>query len=168
MWGLALFLSALGIYAVLAYGVSQRTREIGVRGAIGASRGQIAALVLRQGLWTGGVGVAIGLVGAVLLSKYMTTLLSNVRPTDPAVYAAVSFVLIGVAPLASYLPARRAARIDPLVARCETSDGRPAARRLAGPNVVAEIDPFQTARDWPSMYQPTSASVGTRNPCRSR
>ena len=113
---LALFLSALGIYGVLAYDVSQRTREIGVRGAIGASRGQIATLILRQGLWKGGIGVALGLIGAVLLSRSMTTLLFNVRPTDPAVYAAVSVVLIGVALLASYLPARRAARIDPLIA----------------------------------------------------
>jgi putative ABC transport system permease protein len=114
--GLALFLSALGIYGVLAYDVSQRTREIGVRSAIGASRGEIATLILRQGLWKGGIGVALGLIGAVLLSRYMTTLLFNVRPTDPAVYGTVSAVLIGVAALASYLPARRAARIDPLVA----------------------------------------------------
>jgi ABC-type antimicrobial peptide transport system permease subunit len=67
-------------------------------------------------LWKGGIGVVLGLVGAVLLSRSMTTLLFNVRPTDPAVYAAVSFVLIGVALLASYLPARRASRIDPIVA----------------------------------------------------
>jgi predicted permease len=114
--GLALFLSALGIYGVLAYDVSQRTREIGVRSAIGASRGQIAGLIVRQGLWKGGIGVALGLIGAALLSRSMTTLLFNVRPSDPAVYAVVSFVLIGVALLASYLPARRAARIDPLIA----------------------------------------------------
>ena len=114
--GLALFLSALGIYGVLAYDVSQRTREIGVRSAIGASRGQIATLILRQGLWKGGIGVVLGLVGAALLSRSMTTLLFQVRPTEPTVYAAVSFVLIGVALLASYLPARRAARIDPLIA----------------------------------------------------
>jgi putative ABC transport system permease protein len=114
--GLAVFLSALGIYGVLAYDVSQRTREIGVRGAIGASRGQIAGLILRQGLWKGGIGVVLGLTGAALLSRFMTTLLFNVRPTDPTVYAAVSFVLIAVALLASYLPARRASRIDPLIA----------------------------------------------------
>ena len=114
--GLALFLSALGIYGVLAYDVSQRTREIGVRTAIGASRSQIANLILRQGLWKGGVGVGIGLVAAALLSRSMTTLLFNVRPTEPGVYAAVSVVLIAVALLASYLPARRASRIDPLVA----------------------------------------------------
>jgi predicted permease len=114
--GLALFLSALGIYSVLAYDVSQRTREIGVRSAIGASRGQVATLILRQGLWKGGIGVVLGLIGAALLSRYMTTLLYNVQPTDPAVYAAVSFVLIAVALTASYLPARRASRIDPLAA----------------------------------------------------
>jgi predicted permease len=113
---LALFLSALGIYGVLAYDVSQRTREIGVRSAIGASRGQIAGVILRQGLWKAGIGVVLGLVLAALLSSSMTTLLFNVRPTDPTVYAAVSFVLIAVALLASYLPARRAARIDPLIA----------------------------------------------------
>jgi predicted permease len=108
--GLALFLSALGIYGVLAYDVSQRTREIGVRSAIGASRGQITGLILRQGLWKAGIGVVLGLVGAALLSSSMTTLLFNVRPTDPGVYAAVSFALIAVALFASYLPARRASR----------------------------------------------------------
>ena len=113
---LAVFLSALGIYGVLAYDVSQRTREIGVRSAIGASRGQIATLILRQGLWKGGIGVGLGLVGAALLGGSITSLLFNVRPMDPAVYAAVSFVLIAVTLLASYLPARRASRIDPLVA----------------------------------------------------
>jgi predicted permease len=114
--GLALFLSALGIYGVLAYDVSQRTREIGVRSAIGASHGQIANLILRQGLWKAGIGVALGLVGAALLSRSMTSLLFNVQPTDPVVYAAVALVLICVALLASYLPARHASKIDPLIA----------------------------------------------------
>lgn len=114
--GLALFLSALGIYGVLAYDVSQRTREIGVRSAIGAAQGQIIGLILKQGLWKSGVGVAIGLVGAFFLSRSMTTLLFNVKPTDPLVYAAVALVLIAVALMASYLPARRASRIDPLIA----------------------------------------------------
>lgn len=113
---LALFLSALGIYGVLAYDVSQRTREIGMRSAIGASRGQIATLVVKQGLWKGVLGVVIGLVGAALLSSSMKTLLFNVQPTDPLVYGAVALVLIGVAMLASYLPARRASKIDPLTA----------------------------------------------------
>lgn len=114
--GLALFLSSLGIYGVLAYDVSQRTREIGVRGAIGASQGQIIGLILTQGLWKAGVGVVIGLAGAFLLSRYMTSLLFGVAPTDPAVYVVVSLVLIVVALLASYLPARRASKIDPLIA----------------------------------------------------
>jgi predicted permease len=114
--GLAMFLSALGIYGVLAYDVSQRTREIGVLSAIGASRAQISGQILKQGLWKGGIGVVLGLIGAVILSRSMATLLFNVRPTDPSVYAAVSVVLIGVALLASYLPARRASRIDPLLA----------------------------------------------------
>lgn len=114
--GLALFLSSLGIYGVLAYDVSQRTREIGIRGAIGASRGQIVAMVLRQGLRKSGIGIALGLTGAFLLSRSMTSLLFGVKPTDPIVYVAGSAVLMAVALLASYLPARRAAKIDPLVA----------------------------------------------------
>lgn len=114
--GLALFLSALGIYGVLAYDVSQRTREIGVRSAIGASHGQIVGMVLKQGLWKSGLGVVLGLAGALLLSRSMTSLLFNVKATDPLVYTVVALVLIGVALVASYLPARRAANIDPLIA----------------------------------------------------
>lgn len=114
--GLALFLSALGLYGVLAYDVSQRTREIGVRGAIGASQGQIIGLILKQGLWKTGIGVVIGLIGAAFVSQAMTSLLFGVKPSDPRVYVAVSLVLLTVAVLASYLPARRAARIDPLEA----------------------------------------------------
>jgi predicted permease len=114
--GLALFLSSLGIYGVLAYDVSQRTREIGIRGAIGASRGQIVGMIIKQGLWKSGVGIVLGLIGAFVVSRYMTSLLFGVQPTDPIVYVAVSLVLIAVALLASYLPARRAAKIDPLVA----------------------------------------------------
>lgn len=114
--GLALFLSALGIYGVLAYDVSQRTREIGVRSAIGASHGQIVGMVLKQGLWKSGLGVVLGLAGALLLSRSMTSLLFNVKATDPLVYTVVALVLIGVALVASYLPARRAAKIDPLIA----------------------------------------------------
>jgi ABC-type antimicrobial peptide transport system permease subunit len=114
--GLALFLSALGIYGVLAYDVSQRTREIGVRGAIGASHGQIIGMILQQGLWKAGLGILLGLVGAAFVSRSMTSLLFGVQPTDPTVYVGVSAVLIGTALLASYLPARRAAKIDPIVA----------------------------------------------------
>jgi predicted permease len=110
----ALFLSALGIYGVLAYDVSQRTREIGVRGAIGATHGQIIGLIMRQGLWKTAIGLVIGLVGAILLSRYIKTQLYEVSPTDPRAYVAVSLVLLAVAALASYLPARRAAKINPI------------------------------------------------------
>lgn len=114
--GMALFLEALGIYGVLAYDVSQRTREIGIRGAIGATREQLIGMVLKQGLWEAGIGLAVGLVGAWLLSRTMASLLFQVKPTDPIVYAAGAVLLIAVAVVASWLPARRAAKIDPLVA----------------------------------------------------
>lgn len=118
--GLALFLSALGIYGVLAYDVSQRTREIGVRGAIGATHSQIVGLIMRQGLWKTAVGLVLGIAGAVLLSRllnrYLQTLLFDLSPTDPRAYALVSILLLLVAALASYLPARRAAKINPIEA----------------------------------------------------
>lgn len=114
--GLALFLSALGIYGVLAYDVSQRTREIGVRGAIGATPPQIIGLVMRQGLWKTGVGLVLGIIGAVLLSRTMTSLLFDLSPTDPRAYVLVSVLLLLVGALACYLPARRAAKINPIEA----------------------------------------------------
>jgi putative ABC transport system permease protein len=110
---LALFLSALGIYGVLAYDVSQRTREIGIRGAVGATRPQIVAMVMRQGLWKTAIGLVVGLVSAILLSRYMVSMLFELKPTDPWAYVAVSVLLAAVAALASYLPARHAARINP-------------------------------------------------------
>jgi putative ABC transport system permease protein len=113
---LALFLSALGIYGVLAYDVSQRTREIGVRGAIGASRRQIVGMVMRQGLWKVMIGLCIGLVCAFSLSHLMASLLFELKPSDPLAYISVSLTLIAVAAMASYLPARNAAKIDPIKA----------------------------------------------------
>jgi putative ABC transport system permease protein len=113
---LALFLSAIGIYGVIAYDVSQRTREIGIRGAIGATTGQITGMVMLQGLWKTLVGLAVGLVAAVLLSHYMASLLYDLKPTDPWSYVVVSVLLALVAAAACYLPARRASRIDPIVA----------------------------------------------------
>jgi predicted permease len=113
---LALFLSAIGIYGVLAYDISQRTREIGIRGAIGATRRQIVGLVMRQGLWKTGVGLVVGLVSAVLLSHYMESMLFELKPSDPWAYALVSVLLAAVATAACYIPARRAARIDPIEA----------------------------------------------------
>jgi len=113
---LALFLAALGIYGVLAYDVAQRTREIGIRGAIGATRPQLVRMIVAQGLRRAALGLGAGLVAAVLLSRYLTSLLFEVRPTDPVVYSAVSVLLLFVALLASYLPGRRAAKVDPVIA----------------------------------------------------
>ena len=113
---IALLLSAIGIYGVLAYDVSQRTREIGIRGAIGATREQVVSMILRQGLLKTGLGLAAGVVGALGLSRFMTTLLFDLKPTDPPAYIIVTTLLFAVALLASYLPARRAARIDPIIA----------------------------------------------------
>ncbi len=114
--GIALVLSAVGVYSVLAYDVSQRTREIGIRCAIGASRWQVAGLIVSQGLWKVGIGVALGLAGAFNLSRFMSSLLFGVQPTDPLAFAGVSLMLVLVALLACYLPARRAAKIDPVIA----------------------------------------------------
>lgn len=114
--GIALILSAVGLYGMLAYDVAQRTKEIGIRGAIGASRGQIVGLILRQGLSKTGLGLVIGLGGAFYLSRYLGSMLFEVKPTDPPVFAGVAFLLLVVALLASWLPARRAAKIDPVVA----------------------------------------------------
>jgi predicted permease len=113
---IALLLAAVGIYGMLAYDVTQRTREIGIRGAIGASRGQIMTLILRQGLGKTALGLVIGLAGAFALSRYMGSLLFEVRPSDPVAFGAVSVLLLLVALLASWLPARRAAKVDPIVA----------------------------------------------------
>jgi len=114
--GLALFLASIGIYGVLAYDISQRTREIGIRGAIGATRPQIVGLVMRQGLWRTAFGLVAGLVSAFLLSRYMAGMLFELKPTDPWAYLLVSVLLAGVAVAACYLPARRASEIDPIEA----------------------------------------------------
>ena len=113
---LALFLSSIGVYGVLAYDISQRTREIGIRGAMGATRPQIVGMIMRQGLWKTGVGVVVGLAGAILLSRYMVGMLFGLKPTDPWVYLLGPLLLTLVAAAACYLPARRAARVDPIEA----------------------------------------------------
>ncbi len=112
----ALFLAAVGIYGVLAYSVTQRTRELGVRMALGGSPGEVFRLVLRQGLRVIGLGLAIGLVGSLLLVRLIRALLYGVRPTDPAVLAVVAITLAAVGVLACVVPARRATRIDPMEA----------------------------------------------------
>jgi predicted permease len=114
--GLALLLAAIGLYGVLSYDVSQRTREIGIRGAVGASRGQIVGLIMRQGMGKTGVGLAVGLLGAAFLTRYLNTLLFGVISIDPISYLAVLTLLVGVSLLACWLPARRAAKVDPIVA----------------------------------------------------
>ena len=114
--GIALILSAVGIYGMLAYDVTQRTKEIGIRGAIGATRGQIVTLILKQGLLKTGVGLVLGLGGALALSRFLEKLLYDVKPTDPLVFASVALLLLLVALLASWLPAHRASKVDPLVA----------------------------------------------------
>ena len=112
----ALLLAGLGIYGVISYMVSERTHEIGIRIALGADRRSILRMVLRQGLGLAIVGAAVGLVGALFVSHFMAGLLFSVRPTDPLTFACVALLLIGVAVLACYIPARRAIRVDPLVA----------------------------------------------------
>jgi ABC-type antimicrobial peptide transport system permease subunit len=116
MASLALVLAAVGIYGVLSYLVSQRTREIGVRLALGASRGQVVWLVLRQGLHTVGVGVTLGVAGAFALARLIEHSLYAVSPVDPAAFFVASGVLVGVALAAMGLPAWQASRVDPMVA----------------------------------------------------
>jgi putative ABC transport system permease protein len=117
---LGLGLAALGLYGVLAYTVSQRTREIGVRMALGAVRRDVVRLVVGQGLRTAGLGLALGLVASLLLTRLLSKLLYGVSPTDPPTLAVALLLLAAAALLASWLPARRATAVDPVVAlRCE-------------------------------------------------
>ncbi len=111
----ALLLGAIGIYGVISYAVSQRTREIGVRMALGAQRGDVSGMIVKQGVALAGVGVAIGLFAAVGLSRLMRSLLFEINPLDVPTYAAVAVTLSAVAVVASWLPARRAAGVDPAI-----------------------------------------------------
>jgi putative ABC transport system permease protein len=112
----ALLLAGLGIYGVISYMVSQRTHEIGIRVALGAQKWNILRIVVRQALGLAFAGAAVGLVGALIVSRLMAGMLYGVRPTDPLTFAGVALLLIVVALLACYFPARRAIRVDPLVA----------------------------------------------------
>jgi putative ABC transport system permease protein len=112
----ALLLAALGIYGTISYLVNERTHEIGIRLALGATRTKILKMILRQGLELAIAGAALGLVGALIVSHLMAGLLYGVRPTDPLTFVGVAILLIGIALLACYLPARRAMRVDPMIA----------------------------------------------------
>jgi predicted lysophospholipase L1 biosynthesis ABC-type transport system permease subunit len=114
--GVALLLGVVGIYGVISYSVSQRTREIGVRIALGAQQPAVIRMFLRHGLALTGIGVVCGLAAAVLLTRLMSSLLFGVSPLDPLTYVAVSAVLAAAALLATYVPARKATAIEPVEA----------------------------------------------------
>jgi len=114
--GLGLVLAGVGIYGVMAYAVAQRTREFGLRMALGAQRADVLRSVVVQGLFRAGIGLAIGCAAALGLAHFMSSLLFQVQPTDPATFTAVALGLFGLALLACYIPARRATKVDPMVA----------------------------------------------------
>jgi putative ABC transport system permease protein len=114
--GVAVALAAVGLYGVMAYTVTQRTREIGIRMALGAQRAEVMRLVLRQSTALVAVGLCCGLAGAAAVTRYLEGLLFGLTPLDPTTFIAVALAFAGVATLASYVPARRATKVDPLVA----------------------------------------------------
>jgi putative ABC transport system permease protein len=113
---LALLLAAAGLYGVIAYSVSQRTQEIGIRMALGAGQSGVLRLVIGEGAKMAAAGMALGLAGSLLSTRLIASQLHGVRPTDPTTFAGVTLLLAGVALAACYIPARRALRVDPLVA----------------------------------------------------
>jgi ABC-type antimicrobial peptide transport system permease subunit len=113
---LALLLAAVGIYGVISYSVKQRTRELGIRMALGAQRRDVLKLILAQGLKLTLVGAAIGLLAAFALTRWMESLLFGVRPTDPLTFVVIALLLLSVALLACWVPARRATKVDPIIA----------------------------------------------------
>src|SRR2546425_5833460 len=114
--GVALLLAAVGLYGVLAYPVTHRYREIGIRLALGASKRNVLSLVIAQGMKLALAGMAIGMLAALALTRVIRSLLYGVTPTDPATFTVVSLLLVAIALLACWLPARRAARVDPMEA----------------------------------------------------
>lgn len=114
--GLGLILASVGMYGVVSYSVNQRTHEIGVRMALGAERSDLLKLVLGQGLGSALIGAGIGMAASLAITRLLQTMLFGVKPTDPATFFLVGLLIVGVALLASYLPARRAIKVDPIVA----------------------------------------------------
>jgi putative ABC transport system permease protein len=114
--GLAMLLAAVGIYGVMSYAVTRRTSEIGVRMALGASRNQVLLLICKQGLRLATIGLAAGLALALGVTRLMSKVLFGVSPTDPLTFASIIAILAAVALLACYIPARRATRVDPMMA----------------------------------------------------
>ena len=113
---LALLLAAVGLYGVLAYAVAQRKSEIGIRMALGADKGDVSNLILKEGMKPAAAGIAAGLLGAFFTTQILKSFLFGTAPTDPLTFCLVPILLLGVAALACYIPAARAARIDPTVA----------------------------------------------------
>ena len=118
--GLALLLASIGIYGLLAYMVGQRSREIGLRMALGAGRADVLRLFLQKGVVLASVGIAAGVIFSASTSSIMASLLYGVHPHDPAVFLVVPLLLLAVAVLASYLPAQRATKVDPMLALRES------------------------------------------------
>jgi ABC-type antimicrobial peptide transport system permease subunit len=117
---LALVLVAIGLYGVMAYTVARRTQEIGVRMALGAEPGHVLRLVMRETLWLALAGVALGIPAALVATRWVESQLFGLKPHDPLTITLVTLLLMAVMALAGYLPARKAARVDPLVAlRCD-------------------------------------------------
>ena len=116
----ALLIAAIGIYGVLSYSVNQRTREIGLRMALGAPRGRVLLLIVREGMVVGAIGIGVGIAGALALSRALASLVFDVPVRDPLTYAAVAAALTLVALAACVIPARNASRVDPMVTlRCD-------------------------------------------------
>jgi putative ABC transport system permease protein len=113
---IAVSLTIVGVFGVMNYAVTQRTQEIGIRMALGAQPGQVRALILKQGLVLSGAGLVIGLGSCLLVTHWLASMLFSVSPKDPVILAAVALVLAAVALLTCYIPARRATKVDPIIA----------------------------------------------------